>query len=201
MNASGALDLGVVILAGGEATRLPGKLEADAGGLPLIVRVYRNVRAIGPTYVSARGSFAQEIDDALTCPVVIDRQPQLGPLGGLCSTFAVMRTARVFVVAGDAPFADAGTAAELAAAWTPASEAVVAVNADNRIEPLCAIYDRMAFLREGSQVLTGSRAVRDVVQRLRVRHVSLRNDRALFNINTAADHTRMSRAAAPSGES
>ena len=37
------LDLGVIVLAGGEATRLPGKLFLDAGDLPLLVRVYRNV--------------------------------------------------------------------------------------------------------------------------------------------------------------
>ena len=74
---------GVVILAGGEATRLPGKLELDAGGLPLIVRVLQNVRAAGPVYVSANRSFPPEIDMALHCPIVVDRHPGRGPLSGL----------------------------------------------------------------------------------------------------------------------
>ena len=34
----------MLILAGGEATRLPGKLQLEAGDAPMIVRVFRKVR-------------------------------------------------------------------------------------------------------------------------------------------------------------
>ena len=41
----------VIVLAGGEAKRLPGKLYLDAGDLPLLVRVYRNVSSGRPTMI------------------------------------------------------------------------------------------------------------------------------------------------------
>src|SRR5579883_1382302 len=135
-------DVAVVILAGGNATRLPGKLELDAGGGPLLLRVYRNVLAIGPVFVSANRTFPAALDESLRCPIVIDRSPGHGPLSGLVSTFAHVRQARVFVVAGDAPFAGAGTAEELLAAWEAGIEAVVPVDAQGRLQPLCAVYER-----------------------------------------------------------
>jgi len=67
------LDLAVLILGGGEATRLPGKLALDAGDVPMIARVYRNVREAGPVYVSCKATFPPEIDALLPCPMVVDR--------------------------------------------------------------------------------------------------------------------------------
>ncbi|HEV3152371.1 MAG TPA: molybdenum cofactor guanylyltransferase [Candidatus Baltobacteraceae bacterium] len=180
--------LAVVILAGGEATRLPGKLELDADGLPLLVRVYRNVAPVGPVYVAANRSFPAPIDDLLDCPVVIDRWPGRGPLGGLASAFAMAGEARAFVVAGDAPFADAQTAAELLAAWEPGIQAVVPVNGAGILEPLCAIYDRAAFLAAALPLLRrSSGGVAAAVEHLHAKRVRLSNERAFANVNTAAD--------------
>ena len=46
-------DITVVIVAGGNATRLPGKLALDAGGLPMLVRVFRNVTPGRPAVIAA----------------------------------------------------------------------------------------------------------------------------------------------------
>jgi molybdopterin-guanine dinucleotide biosynthesis protein A len=181
-------DLAVVILAGGEATRLPGKLELDAGGIPLILRVYRNVAPIGPVYLSANRSFPPAIEERLQCPIVIDRWPRRGPLGGLLTTFSVVNESRIFVVAGDAPFVDGRTAAELEASWDGQSEAVVPVNAQGFLEPLCAIYDRAAFLKAGTDVLAeGSGGVASVAERLKTKRVRLCDERAFANVNTETD--------------
>lgn len=180
--------IGVVILAGGQASRLPGKLELDAGGMALIVRVYRNVRAVGPAYVSAAGGFPPEIDRELACPIIVDRWPRRGPLAGLFSVLPHVREPRVFVVAGDAPFVEAGTAGELAASWEPGLQAVVPVNAQGRLEPLCALYDRAAMLEAARTVLAhGSGGVAAAVERLHAKRVRLSNERVFANVNTAAD--------------
>ncbi len=180
--------VGVVILAGGQASRLPGKLELDAGGLPLVVRVYRNVREIGPVYVSAAGSFPSEIDWALECPIVVDRWPRRGPLAALYNVLPHVPGPRVFVVAGDAPFVDRATADELAAAWEPGIEAVVPVNREERLEPLCALYDRAALLDAARTILAqGSGGVAAAVERLHAKRVRLSNERVFANVNTAAD--------------
>lgn len=180
--------LGVVILAGGEASRLPGKLQLDAGGVPLIVRVYRNVRAAGPVYVSAKGSFPPEIDAALECPIIIDRWPRRGPLAALSSALEHVREPRVFVVAADAPFVDAAVAQELNAAWEPGLQAVVPVNRQQHLEPLCALYDRMGLLDAAQAVLaTGSGGVAAAVERLSAKRVRLSNERVFANVNTLSD--------------
>ena len=182
-----AADIAVVILAGGEATRFPGKLESDAGGIPLLLRVYRNVRSIGPVSISANAPFADEIARELDCPVVPDRERGHGPLGGIVSTFESISRPLCFTVAGDAPFVGAGVFKRLAAAWDPQTEAVVAERG-GRLEPLCAIYSREAFLREGRpELAAGSGAVRAVVEKLAYRRVSFQDERALAGINTTAE--------------
>lgn len=183
-------DTAVVILAGGQARRLPGKLELDAGGVPLVVRVYRNVREVGPVYVSAAGSFARDIDIALECPIIVDRWPRCGPLAALYGVLGHVRERRVFVVAADAPFVDAHTAEELAAAWQPDVQAVVPVNAAGLLEPLCALYERAGLLDAAEAALRGgSGAVAAAVERLGAKRVRLSNERVFANVNTAADRT------------
>ncbi len=178
----------VVILAGGEATRLPGKLHLDAGGRPLVLRVYRNVRDAGPVYVAAAGSFPPEIDRELDCPIIVDRWPRRGPAAALYSAFEQIPHQRIFVVAGDAPFVTAATARELTALWEPSLQAVVPVNAAGPLEPLCALYDRLAFLAAAAGLRSGgSGGVAAVVEELRAKRVHLSDERVFANVNTAAD--------------
>ncbi len=181
--------IAVVILAGGQASRLPGKLELDMGGMPLLLRVYRNVRAAGPVYVSANCAFPREIDVALECPVVVDRWHGRGPLAAIYSTFGCISQRLSYVVAADAPFLTAAVLRQLADAWEPECEAVVPVNAAGRLEPLCALYDRVAFLGAAHQVLReGSGGVAAAVERLRAKRIRFPDERVFANVNTAADY-------------
>lgn len=180
-------DAAVVVLAGGRASRLPGKLERDAGGVPLLLRVVENVRAAGCVYVSVHAEFSPKLRGRLGCLAIVDAWPRRGPLGGLLTTFEHIQESRVFVVAGDAPSVDATVLSELAAAWEPALEAVIAADAHGVPQPLCAFYDRMAFLREGKAELERTASVQAVAMRLRHRTVRPSNPAALTNINTPAD--------------
>lgn len=170
----------VCIVAGGNASRFPGKLVTECEGAPLLVRVYENLRGLCPVVVSANATFSPEIDAQIECPIVIDRWPQRGPLSGLLSVFGEISAERVYAVAADSPFIDRMTLQTLHAAWAPGDEAVVA-------HPLCALYDRLAFLREGWPVLHGgSGAIKTVIARLRARRIALPSV-TLTNINTPAD--------------
>ncbi len=206
--------IGVCILAGGEATRLPGKLFLDAGDVPMLVRVYRNVSPGRETWISAKGALPAEIDAALDAPMVVDRWTRRGPLSGLLSTMSEMRTEWVFACAGDAPFVDAAFVDRLAAhltadagaalgAGTAGLEAVVPAHdeAGRRIEPLAALYRREAFLREGLPVLLGGEgALRLVIERLKAKFVSVpEDDRALANVNTPQDYAALRPALSGSG--
>jgi molybdopterin-guanine dinucleotide biosynthesis protein A len=185
-------DLSVIVLAGGEATRLPGKLSLAAGELPMLARVYHNVRPGRATVLSGKGPLPPELAALIDAPVIVDRWPLRGPLSGLLSTMSELRTPYVFAVAGDAPFIDAAFIDRLDAARRPGDEAIVPYRriADHRsIEPLAAIYARDAFVREGLPLLlAGNGALRAVIDRLRTRWIEIDDERAFANVNTPADY-------------
>lgn len=198
---------GVVILAGGEATRLPGKMTVDVDAVALIVRVYRNVRSEREIVVAGKATFAPEIDALLPVPLVIDRWTRRGPLAGLLTAFAQMRSRYVFAVAGDAPFVEAAfiddlervrlaKASQSARERTAPLEAFVPrhPSAENvgRIEPLAALYDRLAFLREGVPMLRSGRgSLRAVIDRLRTHFVPVGDERLFTNVNTPTDYAAL----------
>ncbi len=190
---------GVLILAGGEATRLPGKLALLLDGVPLIVRVYRNFA--GPVsreiVVSAKATFAPELDASLPVPVVIDRVARRGPLGGIVSALGTMRSRYVFVVAGDAPYVDAALADALASAMRGGDEAVVPIHDTDVVEPLAALYERAALARVGFESLRNDNAsVRALGDRLRTRNVRC-DARTFANANTDAELDAMRRRTEP----
>lgn len=186
--------IGICILAGGEATRLPNKLALDVGDVPMLVRVYRNVSPGRTTWLSTKGELAPEIEGLIDAQRVVDRWPLRGPLSGLLSTMSAMRNEWVFAVAGDAPFVDAAFVDSLAAHVAPGIEAVIPMHDrdEKRIEPLAALYRREAFVREGTPVLLGGNgALRLVIDRLKTRFVPVRDERPFTNVNTPADYARV----------
>jgi len=179
-------DLAIVIVAGGAATRFPGKLEAEVAGEPLLARVYHRLRHVAPTLIAARGTYAPRLDALLDCPLVVDRWPDRGPLGGLLTAAQQTRAKRVFVAAGDAPEVGAEIVDALCAAWQAGDEAAVPVHGE-RLEPLAALYDREALLREGWAVLHAERAsMHALLARLNTRRVAL-DSRFFVNVNTPND--------------
>jgi molybdopterin-guanine dinucleotide biosynthesis protein A len=179
-------DLAIVILAGGRATRFPGKLEATLDGEPLLARVYHHVRDIAPTMIAARDTFSGALDALLDCPIVVDRWPDRGPLGGLLSAAYETTATRVFAIAGDAPLVTAEIVNVLLAAWQDGDEAVVPEH-DGLLEPLAALYERDSLMREAWECLHAEdSSMHALLARLRMRRVAC--DAAVFaNVNTSAD--------------
>ncbi len=193
-------DFGVLILVGGEATRLPGKLTLETGDaterLPMIARVYDNMTCGRKREVvlSGKATFARDLDARLAAPLVIDRWARRGPLGGMLSSFAQMRARFVFVAAGDAPLLAIAFAERLARAYEPGDEALVpsaheSEHAPPSLEPLAALYDRRAFIAAGMPILRGGRgALHLVIAAMRTRLVAIDDAHALTNVNSPADY-------------
>ncbi len=186
------MSVGILVLAGGRATRLPGKLLLPVGGEPLLARVVANLAGTRPTVIACAGSFPEALDRALAVPLIVDRWSLRGPLAGMITSMSQLRTRLVAAVAGDLPFVDATLIDRLVAAVQPGDEAVVAEREiDNHLqrEPLAALYDRLAFLREAPSVLrTGNASVHAVLDRLRVRTLRIENPITLTNINTPKEY-------------
>ena len=202
---AGSDDVGILILGGGEATRLPGKLALAAGDVPLIVRVYRNFAALadeadfahgaGPgreIYVASQRTFEPQLDAMLPVPLVIDRWARRGPLAGMLSAFAQMRSRFVFAIAGDAPFVGAGVLRTLLAARRPGDEAVVPErlhDGEALREPLAALYDRLAFMKAAFPVLRSGRgSLLLALEGLRTRLVPFTDGHIFTNVNTPRDY-------------
>jgi molybdopterin-guanine dinucleotide biosynthesis protein A len=100
-----------------------------------------------------------------------------------------VREPYAFVAAADAPRLDSAVLRQLAAAWEPGVQAVVPQNRDGRLEPLCALYERAAFLMEAGPILQeGSGGVAAVVERLKAKRVRLSDERVFTNVNTVEEY-------------
>jgi molybdopterin-guanine dinucleotide biosynthesis protein A len=193
------MPFGIVILAGGQATRFPGKLLADADGIPMIARVVSNLRAASDEIVIASSrELAARLRETVDVPVLEDDERARGPVGGMLTAFAEMREATVFAAAGDAPFIDAAFVRRLYSHWRAGSDrALVPIHTtfdgQAQSEPLAAFYDRRAFLREAPAILRDGRgAVRLVVEALHARYVHVDDAPHTFtNVNTPDDYAAM----------
>ncbi len=184
-------DAAIVLLAGGEATRFPDKLQRTIGGRPLLLHVYERLRGPWPIYVAAKGSFAPDVDAQLDCTILIDRWPRRGPLAALLSACGAIEARYVYAVAADMPNVDRGLLEELARDVHDGDEAIVPEHG-GRIEPLAALYERKALLRESAEIATREGgALHALIARLRARFVPF-SDAPFLNVNTPADFERTS---------
>ena len=175
-----------VVLAGGAASRLPGKLAADLGGRPLLAWP-----------VGALGSVCDRV--AVVCKpgtplpsVEAERWDEpdepAHPVAGL--VHALERAATpILVCAGDMPFATAAHLELLAAELRSGMTAAVAF-ADGRMQPLLAAYAPAALelLRTAPPGEPLTRTVESALPVL----VDLPAG-AAFNVNTADDLERARR--------
>ena len=183
-------DVAIVILAGGDARRLPGKLERPIRGTPLLSTVYRNLRGAFPVYVSVRNTVPESLRTSVDCPEIVDRLPGCGPLGALATAAETLEAERLFAAAGDAPALTLRVLDALLEAWQPGDEAAVPEHG-GRLEPLAALYDRRALSRESAaSIAEGRYAMHELLGRLRVRRVPLA-DEFFVNVNTEADLARI----------
>jgi len=187
----------IVLLAGGKATRLPGKLTRTIGDEPMIVRVYRRLTTGGrPCIVSVREPLPAAVAQHITAPIVEDTHGDVGPLGALASAAAHVRTPLLFAAAADLPNVDAGVidALEelyrLEAQHSVAPDVILPRHPNGDVEPLAALYDTAALCASALRTLAqGRKKVTQALEGLRVTYydVSAGNAAKFVNVNTADD--------------
>ncbi len=183
----------IVILAGGRAKRLPGKLQAEFGGTTLLARVIENLKPLGAEIVlSIDADFDPAVAEELGIRTVVDVTPERGPVAALASTIATVGTPYFFAAPGDAPFVDSSFVTSLALARRDGDEAVVAFEGEaplGRLHPLPALYERAAFIRAARKALSTEKpSLHAVLGTLAVRRVAFpEGDLRLLNVNTSED--------------
>ena len=210
----------VVLLAGGLATRLPGKLMLDIRGESMLLRAYRRLTSSGwPCVVSVRPAVAAQIQTVFagtgTIELALDELEDGGPLEGLRSALCRVRTPLAFAAAADIPNLSVAFAEQLVAAYEAVPDrkpaAVLPTWPDEKVEPLAALYDAAVVAKGAEAALrAGRRKVTAALDGLDVLAYPVTPDDSavLQNINTPADYesfgrmnstaTRVERGAAPS---
>lgn len=126
---------------------------------------------------------------ALGLPMVPDRWPNCGPLGGIASVLAICEEEAVFVTACDLPLLSADVVERIFSAW---DGGITLASADGRIQPLLGIYPKSVLPELEKRLAKGRLRMYDFLTEVGCTAVPLPEGcRAAENINTRQDYRRL----------
>ena len=184
------------ILAGGASSRMgEDKSRLSLGGRTFVESAALALRAVS-TRVCVVSSRAGAESHGL--PVVEDLRAGLGALGGLHAALDACRAEWAAVVACDLPFVTGELLARLASMRDETTDAVVPLQEDGRVQPLCALYRARVCLGQVEEMIrAGELRPRALLSRVRARRVAFGELRDLegstrffLNVNTPEDYAR-----------
>ena len=152
------MNLSAVILAGGQSLRMGrDKAWLEIEGQPLLARLVDTVQAleIREIYISGRAGVDYS---RVHRPVLFDRDPGLGPLGGIERALSVCDAPLLLVLAVDLPCMTTEFLQWLATRSDPMTGAIPTLH--GQLEPLAAIYPKRAHALACDAIAQGRRAAR-----------------------------------------
>lgn len=165
------------------------KALVEVEGVPMAARVVAALRSAGCVSVIACGGDPDELAP-LGIPVLPDRYPGSGPLGGvlgLLESFSDTKPdAAVFAVACDLPALTGSELVRMVDALRERPDADVVVARTSAIEPVCAIWRRSSTERLRQIFDAGERALNRAITHLDRVEVDI-DAAALRNINTPTE--------------
>ena len=188
------MDIGYIILAGGQSKRLGrDKTKEVIGDKPLLARVISVLAGFEGeiTIVLAENSPVPDVSDLPKVNIVRDLFPGKGMIGGIVTGLSLSNHDYNLVVAGDMPFLNPGLL-KYFIDITDGNDLVAYRNQSN-FEPLHAVYSRNC-LPVLAEIMQKNLRIIELAQRVKVRYITdeelIRFDpdnRSFFNINTHAD--------------
>jgi molybdenum cofactor guanylyltransferase len=192
-----------VALAGGRSQRMGrDKAALELAGRPLIARA---VERLGQAFERVMVVGPNELETlAPGVSILPDRQPGLGPLGGLATALRHMETDWLFLVACDMPFIQPALARHIAQLALDSSDMdAVAIRPPGGWEPLHAAYHRRIAPTVARALTTAHPTMRGLLDELRTlavasEDVARLDPRSLstFNANTPEEWAEAQRIAA-----
>ena len=200
------MDIEAYILIGGRSSRLgTDKALVEIDGRTLAARALNTVRESGiaskTTFVA--GNETQFAIQAITlgAPFIFDLVEDRGPLGGLHAALSYAQTDWVFLMACDYPFVSPELVRHLANEISDEYGAVVPIQSDGRIQPLCAFYKVTTASPIVEQIIKAPRVpppMREIVNSIDTRLIDPKEISHLdgsagffININTPDDLTEI----------
>ena len=183
-------DICCAILAGGKSSRMgTNKALVKLNGQTLIKRL------------------VEKVDDSIAKPIIITNTPEdftflklpsfpdviknIGPLGGIYTALKYCNTTHCLIIACDLPFLTKEII-KLLCEQGPNYD-VLAIDAGNSVEPLCAVYSKNCLPKIKKQIDSGNFRVTDFYSSVKIRVISanhinqISHPNMFFNINTPED--------------
>ena len=182
------------VTAGGRSSRMgTDKAWLEIGGRPMIKRVVEELLQVTP----AVSIIANDPEyDLIGLPMLPDLNPGIGPLEAIRVALAASLAPCVLLVACDLPFVTAEFL-EFLLDRVESHQAVVPLNSDGGLEPLCAIYSTEALEPVTELIRNGERKVSRLLDRVRTRLIPFEDlgqlagaERFFINVNTPEDYSR-----------
>lgn len=193
------------ILAGGHARRLGGvdKGALVVGGRTILDRLLAALHEVSDDVMIVGRVRPAGLASGAPVRAVVDRQPGLGPLGGLDAALAAATHDLVVVTACDMPFVSARllrVLLEQAAGVDRRAPIAIVPQSDRGYHPLCAVYARACAPVVQQQLARGQLRMMDLLGALEVRTVARPALEAagdpgtlLANVNTPGEHDAVER--------
>ncbi|HEY0386473.1 MAG TPA: molybdenum cofactor guanylyltransferase [Pyrinomonadaceae bacterium] len=179
------------ILIGGKSSRMgTNKAKLRLGEQSFVQKIAAALASISVRVRMVGGETSAEAQE-----IVPDVYGEWGALGGLHAALDACQSPWAAIVACDLPFVTEQLFRRLAA-LRENYEAVVPVQNDGRLQPLCALYSVSACLSRTEELIAaGERRPRILLERIRARRVApseladlTRADRFFINVNTPEDY-------------
>lgn len=179
-----------LLLTGGRSRRMQrDKAVLEYAGQSQLARAMMLLEPlVTRTFVSVR---ADQVNDPQRAGYehIVDALPDLGPIGGIHAALHAHPEAAWLVLACDLPFLDAATLQQLIAERDPRRVAsAFSSSHDGKPEPLCAIFEPASSQPIDARIAAGKLCPRDFLASADAARLTLRNPRALDNINTADEY-------------
>lgn len=174
-----------IVLAGGKSTRMGGtdKSLLPVNGIPLIRHVVNQLEVHFDEILI--GANTPEKYQFLSCKVVPDLDPGVGPLMGIRSCLMASSNDTNFITACDIPEINIRFIHRMVS-MLPGYDMVVPAAHGDLLEPLFAVYRKSVAKEAGRIIENGGRKVSDLIRSLNVKYIDFTGQDWYRNLNTRA---------------
>ena len=142
--------------------------------------------------------------------VISDIYPNHGPIGGIHAVLSVCKSDALFIVTCDMPLLKSSLAQKLCDIMCESEDAsrtvegtvsdhvvydaVIAVEEDGKVHPLCGVYRKSALPILEEQILSDRNKMMSVLEKLHVKYMTVDSSietQQLWNINTPQDYKKL----------
>jgi len=176
------------VLAGGKNHRMNGekKVSLTWKGKPFLNHIMTAMESLEQVYLSVE---AEEPYGQIAVPLIVDKYPETGPIGGIRSGLEICGEDALLVLPCDTPGITGKTVELLLDKYEKTGKAVVAA-ATGRLHPLTAVYTRDNLKEIDRMMAVKNYRMKALLEHIEYEKVNIANAEELTNINNYNQYIR-----------